>query len=519
MSKPANHQHYPFDLDCLPDGWSAKWIGDVADEVSPGFPSGKHNRDGEGVPHLRPMNVSPFGEIDLSDVKHVASDADARRLQVGDVLFNNTNSPAWVGKTACIRREADFAFSNHMTRVRFGGGVVPEFAATQLHYLQMCGYFRHRCTNHVNQASIASKVLANTIPLVLPPPAEQRRIVGRVEAMLGRVEAGAASLGRAGRKVTAYRAAVLKAATSGDLTADWRSARGPDPEPADRLLARLQTARRDRWERDQQAAYARKNKRPPKNWQSRYQPAAVADAAALPELPPGWCWATSSQVCSGVDSGSTPPQNEMHEGEGEVPFVKVYNLTHDGRLDFTIRPTFITREYHQRKLSRSVARPGDVLMNIVGPPLGKVSLVPDTHPEWNMNQAVVVFRPLDGLLSKYLLFCLLSRSVMGPLTAKARATAGQFNISVNMSREVALPLPPLAEQGEIVERVEERLSVADAAAGLIAAATARGVRLRQSILRAAFTGRLIDAGANMKLGDDRESTTGAAQGRLFTDAG
>ena len=89
-------------------------------------------------------------------------------------------------------------------------------------------------------------------------------------------------------------------------------------------------------------------------------------------------------VCFFITKGTTPKKTELMS-EGEIPFIKVYNLTFDISLDFTIEPTFVSKEVHTGFLSRSIVYPGDMLMNIVGPPMGKVSIVPDIFSEWNIN--------------------------------------------------------------------------------------------------------------------------------------
>ncbi len=77
----------------LPNGWVWANISEIADKVNPGFPSGQHNKVSAGVPHLRPMNVSKKGEIELAVLKYVTPPGNYDRLRGGDVLFNNTNSP------------------------------------------------------------------------------------------------------------------------------------------------------------------------------------------------------------------------------------------------------------------------------------------------------------------------------------------------------------------------------------------------------------------------------------------
>lgn len=123
---------YPVDISASPASWEVVRIGDVVSDIQPGFASGEHNQLGLGVPHLRPMNINRLGQIDLSLVKFVSRE-DGPRLQQGDVLFNNTNSPQLIGKTAWIGQDADWAFSNHMTRLRLPEGLAPKFVAYQLH--------------------------------------------------------------------------------------------------------------------------------------------------------------------------------------------------------------------------------------------------------------------------------------------------------------------------------------------------------------------------------------------------
>src|SRR5258708_24292716 len=81
---------------------------------------------------------------------------------------------------------------------------------------------------------------------------------------------------------------------------------------------------------------------------------------------------------------------------GDIPYLKVNNLSFGGPLDFTKSRTFVRKHLHDHDLSRSKVVPGDVLMNIVGPPLGKVAVVPDSHPEYNINQAIARFRAKPG---------------------------------------------------------------------------------------------------------------------------
>jgi type I restriction enzyme, S subunit len=92
------------------------------------------------------------------------------------VIFNNTNSEEWVGKTALFDLDGQYVFSNHMTRLRLDEGVAdPEFISKYLHFLWSVGYSRQKAKRWVSQAAIDQNALLNfNIPL--PTLTEQRRI-------------------------------------------------------------------------------------------------------------------------------------------------------------------------------------------------------------------------------------------------------------------------------------------------------------------------------------------------------
>ena len=326
------------------------------------------------------------------------------------------------------------------------------------------------------------------IEIRIAPINEQRRIVAKIEELFSDVDAGVAALNRAKANLKRYRASVLKAAVEGKLTEEWRT-RHPATEPASALLARILKERRQKWEADQLAKFAAANKEPPKNWREKY--VEPTHETGLFELPKSWTWASALEICEQVENGNTPPAHEMFEQVGDVPFIKVYNLTKNGSLDFSINPTFVSRKTHNTLLRRSRILPNDVLMNIVGPPLGKVSVVTDEYPEWNTNQAVVQFRARSGVLPRFLAACLMCDDVLLWIIRTARATAGQYNISVGNSRLLPLPLPPAKEQAAIVEILDESLSQIAAAETIIEHGLFRASRLRQSILKQAFEGKLV----------------------------
>jgi type I restriction enzyme, S subunit len=318
-----------------------------------------------------------------------------------------------------------------------------------------------------------------TIALPLPPLNEQRRIVAEIETQFTRLDAAVAALERSRANLKRYRAAVLKAACEGRLVpteAEIARAQGRDFESGELLLDRIAEERR---------LIGGNGRR------SRNEEPAKLESDHMVTLPMGWSSARAEQICDFITKGTTPAAYKLHDGAGDIPFIKVYNLTTNGRLDFSFKPTFISVDTHEQELGRSRVRPGDVLMNIVGPPLGKVSIVPDTYPEWNMNQAVAVFRPMPSYDRRFLSICLLNDETVSWAIRRAKATAGQFNLTLEICRDLPLPVPPLAEQHRIVAEVERRLSVVEEMEKTIDANLKRAERLRQAILARAFAGKLV----------------------------
>jgi type I restriction enzyme S subunit len=165
-------------------------------------------------------------------------------------------------------------------------------------------------------------------------------------------------------------------------------------------------------------------------------------------------------------------------------------------LDFTIKPTFVAFSTHTGELARSRVLPGDVLMNIVGPPLGKVSIVPDSFSEWNVNRAIAIFRPITGVRRRFIAPLLLCQSILLWAIKRAKATAGQFNLTLEICRDLPLPLPPESEQDGIVEELDARIGAMELIAATIDATLRRADRLRQAILKRAFEGKLLPQDPN-----------------------
>ena len=176
------------------------------------------------------------------------------------------------------------------------------------------------------------------------------------------------------------------------------------------------------------------------------------------DLPQGWAWARLKNIAY-VATGKTPSKDAFVDRG--IPYIKMYNLRRQA-LDFDFHPQFITREVHNTSLSRSRLAPHDLLMNIVGPPLGKLAIVPESIQEGNFNQAAVMIRPYfeKVVINKYLYYYLWQMDEINFLDTKG--TAGQDNISLTQVQHMRIAVPPLAEQKRIIAKIKELFAYADA---------------------------------------------------------
>ena len=273
---------------------------------------------------------------------------------------------------------------------------------------------------------------AYQILVALPPLAEQKRIADKLDTVLTRVDAVNTRLARVAPLLKRFRQSVLAAATSGRLTEDWRG--------------------------------------------------GAMDWSSVP----------AAEICEKVQSGGTPKAGFAEAG---VPFLKVYNIV-DQRVAFDYKPQFVSQAIHESELRKSQVFPNDVLMNIVGPPLGKVAVVPADHSAWNINQAITLFRPSSKITSQWIYILLCEGAPIRDVLARTKGSVGQVNISLSQCRAFEFQVPSVEEQTEIVRRVETLFAFADRLEARLAQAQTAATRLTPALLAKAFRGELVPQDPN-----------------------
>jgi type I restriction enzyme, S subunit len=348
----------------------------------------------------------------------------------------------------------------------------------------MCRSGQREDSHGATRDGINTAQLLNLL-VALPPLPEQRRIVAAIEQQLTRLDAGVASLKRAQAGLRRYKAAVLKAACEGRLVPQDSS-----DEPADALLRRILDERRAKWEAEQIARMQAQGRMIlDDGWQQKYQEPQGPDMTGLPELPAGWVWTSIEQYSCRVTSGSRG-WAQYYSDTGSL-FVRVGNFN---RLDTSIdlRDIVFVNEPNNAETDRTRLQINDLLITITAD-VGMVGVIDERALQWGkafINQHVALVRPVLTKLVVFTSLALASEPLQTQIRNKQYGLT-KTGLGLEDVKALVIPLPPLTEQRRIVAEVERRLSVVAEVEAAVAANLKRAERLRQSILKRAFEGKLV----------------------------
>ena len=470
----------------LPDNWVITTLGKVTQPIEKVKPADEPQKE---ILYLDIGGIDKATNTVVDYKKYLGKDAPSRAQQAikkGDIAFANVRP--YLKNIALVPNDLDGQVgSTGFCFLRPKEGVNNKY----IYYWVLSNNFINDITKYQKGSSYPAvtnkQILDRNIPLA--PHEQQKRIVAKIEELFSHIDAGIEALKKAKQLLKQYRQSVLKAAVTGELTKEWREANKDKLEPATQLLERILKERRQKWEQQQLEQFKTKGKMPKDDkWKEKYRDPVGFENGGY-DIPDSWVMVRSEQVCGFITKGTTPKKDKLSDGNGDVPFIQVYNLTFDTSLNFDIDPTFTDKETHEGFLARSKVYPGDVLMNIVGPPLGKVSIVSNLFDEWNINQAMAVYRPISGLNNKLLAYFLLSKPVVEWMLSKTKTTAGQVNLTLEISRDAPIPIMPEEEQDEIIRLIEEKLSASDRMLEELEVQLIKAEKNKQSVLASAYSGK------------------------------
>lgn len=318
--------------------------------------------------------------------------------------------------------------------------------------------------------SAISKGVLNSHAIPVAPLNEQRRIVEKVETLFARLDKGEEALLEVQKLLARYRQSVLKAAVTGELTADWRAENAHRLEHGRDLLARILQTRRETWD-----------------GRGKYKEPVAPDTTDLPELPEGWVWASIDQLLVRLTSGSRAWKK--YYGRGDGTFIMAQNVR-PMRFDLTQRFA-VDPPPDSPDAIRSEVQREDILITIVGANTGDVCRFPLDEREYYVCQSVALLRLVDVELSPFVEMYLSGKGAGRDQIETFIYGAGRPHLGFEELRAIKVPLPPKVERAEIVARINEEFERLAQVEAICQTELARSAALRQSILKDAFSGRLV----------------------------
>jgi len=460
------------DHEQLPVGWEIPTIGDICSKV--------HKVNPKDDP------ASEFSYIDISGIdnehfriantkRYAGADAPSRARQLvkkGDVVFSTVRT--YLKNFALVTAELDGQIaSTGFCVLRAGSTELSKYLFYYVQYEKFLNELAKFQRGTSYPAVRASDVFAQHIPV--PPKGHAGLIVAEIEKQFSRLDEAVANLKRVKANLKRYKAAVLKAAVEGKLTEEWRK-QHPDVEPADKLLERILSERREKWQ-----------------GRGKYKEPAAPDTTDLPELPEGWVWVSPEQVSSREQYSLAigPFGSNLKVGDYQetgVPLVFVRNI----RANYfgPEKAVFISEEKAEELKAHQISG-GDLLITKMGDPPGDVCVYPKELSRAVITADCIKLR-LSPLLDAAAYFhrTIESRIVQKQILDVTKGVA-QLKVSLARFKTIALPVPSLDEQRKISEEIERYFSIIAGSETQIESNLLLADRLRQAILKQAFIGKLV----------------------------
>jgi len=450
----------------LPKDWKWAKLGDVMFEAMTGIDRGKQFQSKSNeYPYFKMNNISNSGCCDFSNVTRInyeGSDHEKYVLREGDFLFNTRNSRELVGKTCIFKRpnNEQWFFNNNILRIDLPDLILNHFV--NFWFLSPLGKseLEKLKSATTNVAAVYQGKLVS-FPIPLPPLAEQRRIVAKIDRLMARCdELEKLRAERNQKRITIHTAALdrlLNAKESNNFSTAWRFItqhfgelysvkenvaelrkailqlavmgklvpQDPTDEPASELLRAIAAEK-------QQLVKEGKIKQP--------KPLPDIKPEEMPyELPKGWQWSNIQNISLKVTDGehATPQRSESG-----YYLLSARNVTNEGiKLD---NVDYVPQHEYERIRKRCNPEIGDILISCSGS-VGRIAIV-DANDYVMVRSAALIKHEHNFLMSSFLAYALKSPMVQSQIVEKSRTTA-QSNLFLGKINEILIPIPPGVSRG------------------------------------------------------------------------
>jgi type I restriction enzyme S subunit len=416
------------------ENWEEKELRDIVSKQCPisyGIVQQGNHVDG-GVPVVRPVDLhcKYVARDSLKCTSSDISESYSRTILRGDEIL------------LCVRGTTGILAlaTKELKGCNVNRGIVPLFFDDEFDRL----FFYYQLQTPTVQEAIANNTMGSalrqinikdlrTIKLSYPPLAEQKRIVAKIEELLPKVEEyGKAqeSLDKLNEELPErLKKSILQEAIEGRLVKQ-----DPNDEPASALLAKI---------REEKKQLVKEGKLKKKDLEEK----PISEDEIPFEIPESWEWCRMTTLFNFIDyRGSTP--TKLNYG---IPLVTAKNVK-KGYNDYSIKDYISPEEYESRK-SRGISKRGDLLFTTEAP-LGNVSIA--DLDVFSAGQRLITLQTFVSILinNTLMMHFMLSDSFQKSLQESKTGTT-VAGIKASKLKDILIPLPPLAEQKRIVEKIEQ----------------------------------------------------------------
>ena len=432
--KPISEDEIPFEI---PESW--EWVrwGDLSESIQYGF-----NAPAKVKGRIRMVRISDIqdGKIVWETVPYCdieENDIESYLLKKDDILFARTGGT--VGKSYLVNETPKEAiYAGYLIRTRYSKSLCPQylkfFMESSLYWFQL-----KDGTIATAQPNCNGKTLSKMI-LPLPPLAEQKRIVAKIEELLPKVE----EYGKAQESLDKLNAelpeklkkSILQEAIEGRLVPQ-----DPNDEPASVLLDKI---------RKEKKGLVKEGKLKKKDLDET----PITEEEIPFEIPESWEWVRLGCICDYVHRGKSPKY-----GEKKILPIMAQKCNQWDRI-YTDRCLFAQEDTIERYTEEQFLRVGDVIINSTGGgTVGRTGYVDDyvfkEYKRFVVDSHVTIVRGKRDVIGKYIYYYLISPLIQFGLEDRCSGSTNQIELGTATICNYLFPLPPLAEQKRIVEKVEE----------------------------------------------------------------
>jgi len=387
------------------------------------------------------------GDVLVTASAHASEHIGRKVVHVSEIP-SKYDKVFFVGELMCVRTDEN--------------AICPRIVS---HYLSFRGGYES-IQRHVRGVHLIASE-GKQIRLPLPPYYEQLRIVAKIEELFTQLDAGVEALENIKAQLKRYRQVVLKQAFEGKLTEEWRMAHKGELESASLFMERIIEKRKEKTT-------------------GKFERLQQVDTSDLPELPEGWVWATSRMLSWYVTSGSRD-WKKYYSDSGAI-FIRTQDINKN-RLSLDNVAFVDLPEKVEGK--RALVEEHDILIIITGANVGKVAFVDKEIGEAYISQSVALLKLVMLEMAKYIHLAMIADGFGKTQLEKLVYGMGRPVLSLENVQDIFLPIPSPPEQRKIVDEIERYFSIADEIEQAVEQSVKQAGRLRQSILKKAFEGKLV----------------------------